>query len=67
MAKSFDQLEEKLGCDVIRKLIPVVLTDRGSEFIIYDLFEYSKNNDKRLNIFYCDPMQSSKTTCRKQS
>ena len=59
MAKSFDQLEEKLGCDVIRKLIPVVLTDRGSEFIIYDLFEYSKNNDKRLNIFYCDPMQSS--------
>lgn len=59
MAKSFDQIEEKLGCDVIRKLIPVVLTDRGSEFIKYDLFEYSKNNDKRLNIFYCDPMQSS--------
>ena len=29
----FDQIEEKLGCDVIRKLIPVVLTDRGSEFI----------------------------------
>jgi IS30 family transposase len=35
------------------------LTDRGSEFEKWQLFELDSSGRTRLNIFYCDPMQSS--------
>jgi IS30 family transposase len=59
MAKSIDKLQERLGAQLFSKLFPVLLTDRGSEFEIYRLFELDASGNSRLCIFYCDPMQSS--------
>jgi IS30 family transposase len=55
MAASLDYYQERLGLALFRQLFPILLTDRGSEFEKFSLFE---QND-RLRIFYCDPMQSS--------
>ena len=59
MADSLNRLQEKLGNVLFAKLFPVLLTDRGSEFEKYRLFELDKDGNSRLSIFYCDPMQSS--------
>ena len=59
MAASVDFLHGKLDGKLFSKLFSVLLTDRGSEFEKYRLFEMDKNGASRLNIFYCDAMQSS--------
>ena len=60
MASTLDKLEEKMGYTSFRKMFPLILTDRGSEFEKTELFEFNtKNGESRLQIFYCDPMQSS--------
>jgi len=55
MASSLDYYQERLGAPLFRHIFPILLTDRGSEFEKFSLFEKSG----RLHIFYCDPMQSS--------
>lgn len=60
MAQSLDYLENILGHDLYRKHFPLILTDRGTEFQIHNLFEFNNETGEfRTNIFYCDPMQSS--------
>ena len=59
MAKSIDLLQNQLGVELFSKLCPILLTDRGSEFEKYQLFEQNPDGESRLLIFYCDPMQSS--------
>ena len=60
MSNTFDILEEKLGYELFRKTFPLILTDRGSEFEKVKLFEFNQTTGEfRLNIFYCDPYQSS--------
>lgn len=59
MAKSITLLQERLGNDLFSRLFPVLLTDRGSEFEKYSLFEMDANGSSRLCLFYCDPMQSN--------
>jgi transposase, IS30 family len=60
MSNTIDKLEEKLGYTLFRKMFPLILTDRGSEFKKTQLFEFNtKTGESRLNIFYCDAMQSS--------
>ena len=59
MAKSINVLQERLGGELFSKLFPVLLTDRGSEFEKYQLFELDAYGSSRLCLFYCDPMQSS--------
>ena len=59
MADSLNLLHDKLGNALFSRLFPVLLTDRGSEFEKHHLFELDKDGNSRLNIFYCDPMQSS--------
>jgi IS30 family transposase len=58
MAATLDDLQERLG-DMFSNLFPVILTDRGSEFEIFDLFERGKDGKARTRMFYCDPQQSS--------
>ncbi len=59
MALALDSLEVRLGSILFRKLISLILTDRGPEFQKIELFESnSKTGEVRLNIFYCDPQQS---------
>lgn len=60
MASTLDFLQDTLGENTYNKLFSLILTDRGSEFEKFNLFENSpKTGELRTNIFYCDPMQSS--------
>lgn len=60
MAKTLDNLENKLGHDLYRELFSLILTDRGVEFEKVDLFEFNQETGEfRTNIFYCDAYQSS--------
>ena len=59
MASRIDLLQNVLGSQIFSRIFPVILTDRGSEFEKLSLFELDRENHTRLNIFYCDPMQSS--------
>ena len=60
MAKTLDDLENKLGHDLYRELFPLILTDRGVEFEKVALFEFNQETgDFSTNIFYCDAYQSS--------
>lgn len=60
MAKTLDDLENKLGHDLYRELFSLILTDRGVEFEKVNLFEFNQETGEfRTNIFYCDAYQSS--------
>ena len=60
MAKTLDNLENKLGHDLYRELFSLILTDRGVEFEKVNSFEFNQETGEfRTNIFYCDPYQSS--------
>jgi len=59
MAGGVDTVQSQLGPDLFSLLCSLLLTDRGGEFETYRLFEADKTGNSRLNIFYCDPMQSS--------
>lgn len=59
MASSLDILQERLEDDY-SKLFSLLLTDRGSEFEKYELFEVNiETGEIRGNIFYCDPQMPS--------
>lgn len=53
--KVFDDLTVLLGLDTFRKLFPVILTDNGVDFKDAPALEYTKRNDQRTHVFYCDP------------
>lgn len=60
MASTLDGLQLDLGDELFSNLFSLLLTDRGPEFEKYNLFEINQQTGEvRLNIFYCDPMQSS--------
>jgi len=60
MAKTLDNQQDKLTTDEFANLYSLILTDRGVEFEIVDLFIKNKSTGEvRLNIFYCDPYTSS--------
>lgn len=59
MASTLDNLQETLKDDY-QKLFSLLLTDRGSEFEKYELFEVNtETGEVRSNIFYCDPQTPS--------
>jgi IS30 family transposase len=57
MASSLNDLQERLG-GRYADLFPIILTDRGSEFEVFDLFERGRDGKARTRMFYCDPQQS---------
>ena len=59
MSSRINWLQERLGTELFSKLLSLLLTDRGTEFQMHQLFELDQLGNTRLNIFYCDPMQSS--------
>ena len=59
MASTLNYLQDLLGNDYY-KLFSLLLTDRGTEFEKYDLFEVNcETGEFRSNIFYCDPQTPS--------
>jgi len=59
MSGSITLLQKRLENELFAKLFSLILTDRGVEFEMWKLFELDSEGNSRLNIFYCDPMQSS--------
>lgn len=55
---TIDLLQEQLGLEVFKELVPVLLTDNGSEFADPELYEYDKEGNKRTSIYYCEPRRS---------
>lgn len=58
VAYALDLIEGLIGLDCFKALFRVVLTDRGSEFLDFELFERGLGGGKRCKIYYCDPMKS---------
>ena len=59
MAGTLDNLQKTLENDY-QKLFSLLLTDRGSEFEKYELFEVNtETGEIKSNIFYCDPQTPS--------
>lgn len=53
----FNRLDRLLGRETFRKLFPVILTDRGSEFTDPLSIECDENGECRTRIFYSDPQR----------
>lgn len=56
----FDQIENKIGIDAFKELIPVILTDRDPSFSNIEGICFSKiTGEERCKLFYCDPYVSN--------
>ncbi len=58
VTRIFDHLTELLGIELFQKLLEVILTDNGHKFQDRQSLEYSKNDEVRTRIYYCDPNRS---------
>lgn len=63
--KALDTLE--VYCEgSVRKVFPVLLGDRGSEFLDHSKIEIGINKNRRTRMFYCDPVKpGQKGACEK--
>ena len=60
VVKFFDDLEEKIGTETFKDLIPVILTDRDPCFADILGICFSKiTGEERCKIFFCDPYVSN--------
>ena len=60
VVKFFDDLEEKIGIDAFRELIPVILTDRDPNFADIEGICFSKiTGEERCKLFFCDSYVSN--------
>ena len=56
----FDELEERIGIDAFKELIPVILTDRDPNFTDIDGICFSKiTGEERCKLFFCDAYVSN--------
>lgn len=49
-----EDLYLKLGQDLFMRVMPVLLTDNGSEFSNPKALEFDPNQNRRTHVFYCD-------------
>ena len=50
-----DRLYLELRTDIFMNIMPILLTDNGSEFSNPERIECDKQQNKRTRVFYCDP------------
>lgn len=56
----FDNLEERIGIEAFKELIPVILTDRDPRFSDITGICFSKlTGEERYKLFFCDPYVSN--------
>ena len=46
---------DELGIELFRQLFPVILTDRGTEFLAAEAIECDRWGEIKTRLFYCDP------------
>ena len=56
---AFDRIHAELGPETFRRLFPVILTDRGTEFSNPSRVESDEGGERRTRVFFCDPMNSN--------
>ena len=49
---------EALGIEIFKQLFPVILTDRGTEFLYPEALESDSYGEIKTKLFYCDPQCS---------
>jgi IS30 family transposase len=59
MSSGLDFYQGRLGIALFRALFELLLTDRGTEFEKFSMFENDSEGNARSLIYYCDPMQSA--------
>lgn len=60
MVNFFDKIEERIGIDAFKDLIPVILTDKDPNFKDINGICFSKITGKeRCKLFFCDPYVSN--------
>lgn len=60
VSRVFNWIQERIGLDKFKELFPLILTDRGTEFINPFLIEIDpESGDSRTKVFYCDAYVSS--------
>ena len=50
----FEKLYIELRCDVFMNIMPIIVTDNGSEFSNPTAIEFDGQGNQRTHIFYCD-------------
>ena len=56
----FDEIEEKIGIEAFKILIPVILTDRDPNFADIEGICFSKiTGEERCKLFFCNPYVSN--------
>ena len=56
----FDKIEDKIGIEAFKEIIPVVLTDRDPNFTDIDGICFSKKTgEERCKLFFCNPYVSN--------
>lgn len=59
MKKGVDLLEKLLSRELFQKHVPMILTDRGTEFVNQVEAMERKDGDVRTRVFFCDPQCSN--------
>jgi len=60
IVKFFDDIEERIGIEAFKELIPAILTDRDPCFSDIEGICFSKTTgEERCKLFFCDPYVSS--------
>lgn len=52
-------LSDELGITLFQKTFPVILADRGTEFLFPEAMECDSNGELKTKVFYCDPQNSN--------
>lgn len=58
VCSTLNDLCDALGIDTYKKLFPVILTDRGTEFLYPEALECDRNGEIKSKVFYCDAQAS---------
>ena len=56
--EALNWLSDELGIMLFQRLFPVILTDRGTEFLNAEAIECDRNGEIKTRLFYCDPQCS---------
>ena len=60
VVKFFDDIEDRIGINAFKELIPVILTDRDPNFSDIEGICFSKiTGEERCKLFFCDPYVSN--------
>ena len=68
VVNALDKIEESIGYDLFREMLPLILTDNGHEFSDLAGMErsYTHPGERRTMIFYCEPNRSDeKGSCER--